>query len=77
MKDTCYLVLNSAGVQTLRKTRPNLSAGQVAVRLVVEVDDSYFRRAIPTAELVIPDNFLIEPEITVELEQEPIGETDG
>ena len=45
MKDTCYLVISSAGIQSLRKTRPNLSAGQVAVRLVVEVDDSYFRRA--------------------------------
>jgi hypothetical protein len=83
MKDVCYLVLNSAGIQSLRKTRPALSAGQVAVRLVVEVDDSYFRRAIPTAELTIPADYLIEPEIIVELEQEgvpdtpPTGEIDG
>lgn len=47
------------------------------MRLVVEVDDSYFRRAIPTVELSIPGDYLIQPEITVELEQEPIGEIDG
>lgn len=74
MKDTIYLIMDRNGVQALRKTRPKLAAGQVAVRLAVEVDDAYFHRAIPTAELVVPVDRLIEPEIIVELQEEPAVE---
>ena len=74
MKDTCYLVIDERGVQALRKTRPDLSSGQVAIRLHVNVSDRFFHRAIPTAELTVPDDFVIEPMIEVELETPPSEE---
>lgn len=72
MKSTVYLVMDATGVRFLRKTRPKLAAGQVAVRLVIEVDDAYFHHTIPTVELSVPTGQLIEPEISIALQDEPI-----
>lgn len=70
MKDSIYLIMNRNGVKGTRKTRPNLAAGEVAVLLRVEVDNEYFNRAIPAVDLHVPADHLIEPNITVALEQE-------
>lgn len=70
MKDSIYLIMNRNGVKGTRKTRPNLAVGEVAVLLRVEVDNQYFDRSIPAVDLHVPADHLIEPNITVALEQE-------
>lgn len=66
MKDTIYLIISRNGVKELRKNPPDLSSGQVAVRLKVEVSDKFFKNFVD-AQLVIPDSAVIEPVINVEV----------
>lgn len=68
MKDTVYLIVNKNGVHGMRKTPPDLKGGEHAVRLQVNVDDRFFKAAIPTALLEIGEEFLITPEIDVDIE---------
>lgn len=65
MKDTAYLILNKNGVVALRKTHPNLSGGEAAVRLQVEIPDAVFRKFVPEATLSIGEEHVIHPEIAV------------
>ena len=71
MKDTCYLIMDANGVSDIRKTHPNLKSGQVAVKLKINVSDKFFERTFPVAELTIPDSYVLEPSIGVELEELP------
>jgi len=78
MKDTIYLVFNRDGISAMRKTLPQLRAGEYAPRLDVNVDDKYFKRIIPIAKMELDDKFLIEPKIELEPieipEETPKGE---
>lgn len=70
MKDTIYLVVKSRGVDRMLKTRlPSLRGGELAIKLTVTVDDANFRSPLATASLDVPDSFVIEPDIEVDLEQ--------
>ena len=66
MKDSIFLVFDSAGVRKMVKSVPSLYAGQYACRLDVQVDDKYFKRIIPIAKMELDDKFLIEPKIVLE-----------
>lgn len=68
MKDTAYLIITKAGVSNLRKTRPKLNSGEVAVRLRLTVPDEFFERIIPDAELIIPEEAVLTPPIEVGIE---------
>ncbi len=74
MKDTCYLIMDANGVTDIRKTHPSLKSGQIAVKLKVNVSDKFFERTFPVAELNIPDSYVLEPSIDVELEGLPEGD---
>ena len=74
MKTTCYLIISENGSVELRKRRPDLSSGQVAVKLRLDISDRFFERFIPDVEMTIPDEAVIEPEIEVTYEVE---EDDG
>lgn len=71
MKDSVYLVMNRRGVTEMRKRKPQLSSDEVAVRINVEISDHFFRRFIPDANLTIPDSYVMEPEIDVEVGDPP------
>lgn len=66
MNDTIYLVFSKEGVSALRKTIPQLKAGEYATRIDIHVDDKYFKRIIPIAKMELDDKFLIEPKIELE-----------
>ena len=71
MKDSIYLTFDKTGVKaSIRKSPPNLRAGEYACRIDVFVDDKYFKRIIPIAKMEIDDKFLIEPKVELE-PQEP------
>lgn len=68
MKDVAYLIITKSGVQALRKTRPQLNSGEVAVRLRLTVPDEFFERIIPDAEIIIPEEAVLTPPIEVGIE---------
>lgn len=74
MKDSVYLVMNSKGVRHMYKTRPRLKSGEYAVKVKVSVPDEFFNRAIPEATLEIPDGYMIEPPVDMEVEEPPVPE---
>lgn len=66
MKDQCYLVFTKTGVSRLYKSqKPNLKRNEHAVKLTVEVDNSYFRSAYPEVRLEIGPEELIRPEVAM------------
>lgn len=70
MKSTIYLIANSRGVDRITKKKaPSMHAGEVAVKLTVEIANENFRQPMAEAELVIDDRHVIQPtvEVTVEL----------
>ena len=78
MKDTIYLTFDRHGVKTsLRKTPPQLRAGEYACRIDVTVDDKYFKRIIPIAKMELDDKFIIEPKIELEPQEIEKEEQDG
>jgi len=68
MKETFYLVINKNGADRIRKSRPALNAGEIAAKLTLSISDKFFERFIPSAELEIPDNFVIEPNLECKVE---------
>ncbi len=70
MKTTCYLIISENGSVEVRKRRPDMSAGQVAVKLRLDISDRFFDRFIPNVEMSIPDEAVIEPDIQVTYEVE-------
>jgi hypothetical protein len=73
MNDSIYLIFDKQGIVGMRKSIPNLSAGQYACRLDIIIDDKYFKRIIPIAAMELDDKFLIEPKIQIE----PIEKLEG
>lgn len=71
MKDTIYLIFDKNGIMGMRKTLPELRAGQYATRLDVSVDDKYFKRIVPIAKMELDDKFLIEPKMVLEPMENP------
>lgn len=65
MKDICYLVFNKRGVLGLKKNPPQLDRGEFAVRLKVDIPDTYFATAYPIVELTVPESAVIAPVIEV------------
>lgn len=67
MKSFTYLILSKTGIVGVRKNKPYLTSGQVAIKLNVEVSDKFFERFVPSVILKIPDHKVIEPNIKVEV----------
>lgn len=57
MKDTAYLIVNRSGIQSMRKTLPDLRRGEIAVKVIMDVSLESF--APPTIEqhIVIQDPY--------------------
>lgn len=67
MKLLRYLVITRRGSTRIRQEKPEgLRSGEVAVRLMITVNDKVFQPLIPTVEMRLFDEHLIEPEINVQ-----------
>lgn len=75
MQDSAYLVMNSNGIVAMKKNPPKLAGGQVAVKVEVEVTDTYFDTHVPVAKLNITDDMVIKPDIEVKV-TDPYKEED-
>lgn len=67
MKDIFYLIMTSSGVDKVRKQLPSLSSGEVAIKVTVNISDKFFQRFIPSADLTIPDEYVLEPKLEAEI----------
>lgn len=68
MRATFYLKFNKKRVTGINKNKmPPLQSGEYAIRLTVVVPEIYFTRAIPSAEIVVPEGAIMAaPVVTVE-----------
>jgi hypothetical protein len=67
MKIHAYLLIDSDGTLQIRKSLPNPRVQQVAIKLAIQIDDSWFKQPIPVAELVVPNNH-IRPSVKIHTE---------
>lgn len=55
MKETIYLVVSRHRVERMTKRMPELSRGEIPVKLVLEVDPSAFREPVIEKHVIIED----------------------
>lgn len=67
MKLRIYLLIDRHGGVEVRKRPPEPHLRQVAVQLLIDIDDKWFIRSIPTVELTIPDDH-VQPMATIRSE---------
>jgi hypothetical protein len=72
MRLTTFLVFDRRKVIGVRKGNPNLSAGEYAVKLHLDVPDSLFKDLHPTVTIGIPERAVFAP--TVEVVSPPTTE---
>lgn len=65
MKTSAYIIVTKGGALTLRKVKPTLHSGQVAVKINIEMSDKFFERFIPEATLNIQDHNVLTPDIKI------------
>lgn len=78
MRDTIFLVFDQRGVRKMnKKYLPALQSGEYMVQLNVRVPDEFFQRIIPTADLTIPEDYIIAaPPIDVRTDVLEIDESE-
>lgn len=76
MKIHAYLLIDSHGAIEVRKKPPAPHLRQVAIRLAITIDDSWFKRAIPSVELTVPNDH-VQPMATVQSEPFPEEESEA
>lgn len=81
MKDVIYLVVNQKKVVRMNtRYLPALQSGEFMFELKVEVPDKFFQRVIPSATLLIPEDYVATvPQVIVDLGEAIAGpnDTDG
>ena len=84
MKSVIYLVFRKHGVTRMTKCLPRMESGEYAIKVTLEVSDKVFQRSIPSAEVKVPEEYLIEPPIPVvtveqppKIEEKPAGGAQG
>jgi len=63
-----YLIVGQEGVRRMTKTKPELARDEIAVRVRVNMSNAHFRSLILDADLDVPDEALIAPDIELEAE---------
>lgn len=56
MKLRIYLLVDRYGAVEVRKKLPEPHLRQVAIQLLIDIDDKWFVRPVPSVELTIPDD---------------------
>jgi len=67
MKLNCFLIVSNGGSVRTTKYVPALAQSEIAIKLDINLSDKFFERFIPHAKLNVPDDFVLTPEIKVEL----------
>jgi hypothetical protein len=67
MKINAYLLIDRYGAVEVRKKLPEPHLRQVAIKLAIQIDDSWFVRSIPSIELIVPNDH-VQPMADVQIE---------
>lgn len=67
MRTFAYLLIDSHGAIEIRKKPPEPHLRQVAIKLSIQIDDSWFVRAIPTIDLIVPNDH-VQPMAEIQIE---------
>lgn len=67
MKIHAYLLIDQYGAIEVRKKPPAPHLRQVAIRLSIQISDSWFLRAVPTVDLIVPDDH-VQPMAIIQVE---------
>jgi hypothetical protein len=69
MEVHAYLVISSSGALRVVKTRPYLNNREIALTLKLNIPSVFFDRLMPTAEITVPKEALvdIDPEVAVNI----------
>ena len=62
MKVTANLFINRDGSLRVTKKDTSAYATELAVQLVIDVPDIFFKRPMPKVELDIPEEYLVNPD---------------
>lgn len=65
-KFACYLIFSKDGISEMRRTRPNLRAGEFAVKIRLQVPPETFSVDLPEAVIDVPAPAIVHPVVTVE-----------
>ena len=65
MKVKANLFINNQGGIRITKKDTSAYPSELAVQLVVDVPDIFFKRPMPVVDLKIPEEYLINPDATV------------
>lgn len=72
MKISAYLLIDANGAVEVRKRPPAAHLRQVAIKLSIRLDDSWFTRSIPVVELTVPNDYAQPiPSIQIEPLEQP------
>lgn len=63
---SCYLIFNKSGIETIRRGRPHLAAGEHAVKLTLKVPAEVFAADLPEAIISVPLAAVIHPTVEIE-----------
>lgn len=78
MNTHIYLIMNQRGSVRTTKGRPNIKAGEIAVRLEIQVDDQHFRMPTAIAFLDVGEAHVIQPTVEIEpVEGDDEGDDEG
>lgn len=69
MFDTCYLVISEYGIERMTKRRGQVKAGEVAVKIGINLPEGAFEEPEPDAVINVPERALIGPNVTVGQDQ--------
>lgn len=67
MRINAYLLIDSHGAIEVRKKLPAPHLRQVAIRVSIEISDTWFQRPIPSVTIAVPDDHVL-PAIAVQTE---------
>lgn len=73
-KWTCHLTFDAGGVRRMTIGRPHLRAGEYAIALKLKVPANIFVRSLPEVRITVPEAAVIEPEVQVLGELNPVPE---
>lgn len=76
MKTSFYIAVNARGAARYTKGKPGMRAGEVAVRITLDIPDEAFRMPFVDANIEVPEGYVIKPDIMVWLEPELEVEND-
>lgn len=75
MKETVYLIFDENGVKSpIVKSTKAIPKGKCAVRLEVNINDSFFKNIYPTAKIEISEENILRPKVEIKERKTPFDE---